>query len=74
MALGAAALLSFLATLAFGGPLLVLHLVIDVLLVTYLALVLKFTRRERARSEVAYLSPAPRLSSVPVGARRTVAR
>lgn len=38
-ALGAAAVLTLLCTVAFGGPFLVLHLLADVLLVTYLVLV-----------------------------------
>lgn len=50
----AASLLSFLAYLSFGGPLLIAHVVIDVLLVLYVGLVLATTRRER---EVAPASP-----------------
>lgn len=69
--LGAASLLSFLATLAFSGALLPLHLAIDVLLGAYLLAVLAVTRRRPARSSVAYLPRA----AVPVPAqRRSVAR
>ena len=37
--LGAASLLTFLATIAFGGPLLLVHLAVDVALLAYLGLV-----------------------------------
>lgn len=71
MALLAASLLSFLATLAFSGALLPLHLAIDVLLGAYLLAVLAVTRRRPARSPVTYL---PRATvSVPTQ-RRSVAR
>jgi hypothetical protein len=56
--LGAASLLSFLAALSFGGVMLGVHLVIDVLLVAYLVLALRISQRQRARSAVTYL-PAP---------------
>ena len=46
-ALFAASLLSFLAFLSFGGPMLIVHVVVDVLLVLYVGLVLLTTRRER---------------------------
>jgi hypothetical protein len=74
VALGAAALLSFLATLAFGGAVLVLHLMIDLALVGYLAMVLRTTRRPSARSNVAYLAPQASVVTTPVRARSTAAR
>lgn len=49
----AASLLSFLAYLSFGGPMLVVHVVVDVMLVFYVGLVLASTRRERE------VTPAP---------------
>lgn len=55
--LGAAAMLTLLCTVAFGGPFLVLHLLADVLLVTYLVLVNQ-ANQAAARSAV----PAHRAS------------
>lgn len=52
----AASLLSFLAFLSFGGPMLIVNVVIDVLLVLYVGLVLWATPRERQTSP----SPTPR--------------
>jgi hypothetical protein len=60
--LGAASLLTFLATLAFGGPLLFVHLAVDLALLAYLGLVLQVTRRSQGRADVAYLNPSPRLN------------
>jgi hypothetical protein len=73
--LGAASLLTFLATLAFGGPLLFLHLLVDVALLAYLGLVLQATRRNQERAEVAYLNPSPRLTGavVPASQQRSSA-
>jgi len=66
--LGAAALLSLLAMLAFGGVMLAVHLVIDVLLIAYLALALQVGRTERSAAQVSYLPPqrAPHAAMVPV--------
>ena len=59
-ALVAAALLSFLGFATFGGPMLMVHVVADVLLGAYVALWLTVTRRERIRAQVSYLyQPAP---------------
>ena len=78
VALLAASLLSFLATLTFSGLFLYLHLLIDVALVAYVGAVLTLTRRNHARSsQVTYLPQrAPMSSMVPVAAqqRRTAAR
>jgi len=78
VALLAASLLSFLATLTFSGLFLYLHLAIDLALVAYVGAVLTLTRRNQARSsQVTYLSQrAPMSSMVPVAAqqRRTAAR
>lgn len=52
----AASLLSFLAFLSFGGPMLIVNVVIDVLLVLYVGLVLLATPRERQAAP----SPTPR--------------
>ncbi len=52
----AASLLSFLAFLSFGGPMLIVNVVIDVLLVLYVGLVLLATPRERQAAS----SPTPR--------------
>jgi hypothetical protein len=66
--LGAAALLSLLAMLAFGGVMLILHLVIDVALIAYLALALQVSRTERSASRVAYLPQqrSPQTAMLPV--------
>jgi hypothetical protein len=79
VALLAASLLSFLATLTFSGLFLYLHLAIDLALVAYVGAVLTLTRRNQARSaQVTYLSQrAPMSSMVPVAAqqqRRSAAR
>ena len=78
VALLAASLLSFLATLTFSGLFLYLHLAIDLALVAYVGAVLTLTRRNQARSsQVTYLPQrAPMSSMVPVAAqqRRTAAR
>jgi hypothetical protein len=71
VALLAASLLSFLATLAFSGALLPLHLAIDVLLGAYLLAVLAVTRRRPARSPVTYL---PRATVSVPAQRRSIAR
>lgn len=47
-ALGAAALLTLICTVAFGGPFLVLHLLADVLLVTYVVLLNQVTQHASA--------------------------
>jgi hypothetical protein len=48
--LGSAAVLTLLCTIAFGGPFLVLHLIADVLLVTYLVLLNQANQAATARS------------------------
>ena len=70
--LGAASLLTFLATIAFGGPLLFLHLAVDVALLGYLAMVLQVTRRNQGRAAVSYLAPSPRVM-VPAQQQRSSA-
>lgn len=55
----AAALLSFLGSVSLGGPLLVVHVVIDVALVVYLGLLLAVTRREKLRAQVGTLYQTP---------------
>ena len=77
VALLAASLLSFLATLTFSGLFLYLHVLIDLALVAYVAAVLTVTRRVQARSaQVSYLPQ--RSAMVPATAhqqqRRTAAR
>jgi hypothetical protein len=78
VALLAASLLSFLATLTFSGLFLYLHVVIDLALVAYVAAVLTVTRRVQARSQVSYLPQhSMRSAMVPATAqseRRTAAR
>lgn len=72
--LGAAALISLLAMIAFGGVMLFVHLAIDVLLIAYLALALQVSRTERSAARVSYL-PQQRTADpamVPVG--RAVSR
>lgn len=79
--LAALSLLTLLAMLTFGGPLLYLHLLVDVALVAYLAAALNVSRVENLRSRVAYLpqqsssvlSSAPLLSAAPPN-RRSAAR
>jgi len=71
----AAALLSFLGFVTFGGVLLVLHVVIDVLLVAYLGLWLNVTKRERMRAQVSYLPGRPLAPLAPVARdRQRIAR
>ncbi len=67
--LGAAALISLLAMIAFGGVMLFVHLAIDVLLIAYLALALQVSRTERSAARVSYLPQhrAPDAAMVPVG-------
>jgi hypothetical protein len=60
-------LLSFLGFTAFGGPMLTVHVIADVLLVAYVSLWLTVTKRERQRSTVSYLYPSPTLRSLAVG-------
>ena len=55
--LGAAALLTFLATITFGGAWLAVHLLVDLLFVAYLGLILMVTKQPSARP-VTYLSQA----------------
>jgi hypothetical protein len=79
VALLAASLLSFLATLTFSGLFLYLHVVIDLALVAYVGAVLTVTRRVQARSQVAYLPQRAQVTSAMVPAtaqseRRTAAR
>lgn len=54
----AASLLSFLAMLTFSGAFLILHIVIDLALVAYVAAVLTITRRTQTRSKVTSLARA----------------
>jgi len=64
-ALIAAALLSFLGSVSLGGPLMMVHAVIDVALVAYLGALLTVTRREKMRSQVGVLyQPPSQFSSV----------
>jgi hypothetical protein len=79
VALLAASLLSFLATLTFSGLFLYLNVVIDLALVAYVAAVLTVTRRVQARSQVSYLPQRSPIHSAMVPAtaqseRRTAAR
>jgi hypothetical protein len=77
VALLAASLLSFLATVTFSGLFLYLHLLIDAALVAYVGAVLTLTRRKQARSQVAYLpqrSPLSSMATVPAQQRRSAAR
>ena len=55
-ALAGAAVVSFLAILAFGGPMIFLHAVIDLMLVAYVVAMLTSTRRNRVRSHVSVLA------------------
>lgn len=66
----AAALLSFLGFATFGGPLLVVHIAVDVLLAAYVALWLSVTRRERMRAQVSYLPGRPLAPLAPVARNR----
>jgi hypothetical protein len=78
--LSAAALLSLLATVAFGGAVLYLHLLIDLLFVGYLGLLLFATGGSRSTAStraVTYLAPARPRRMAPVAAherRSTAAR
>jgi hypothetical protein len=75
VALSAAVLLTLLATVAFGGAMLYVQLVVDVLLVAYLGLLLFAPRRSaKSASKVTYLTPAPARPVVPAHQRSTVAR
>lgn len=56
----AAAVLSFLGSVSVGGPLMIVHAVIDVALVAYLGALLTVTRREKMRAQVGVLYQAPR--------------
>ena len=71
--LGAAALLTFLATISFGGVWLAVHLLVDLVFVAYLGLVLMFTRSQPA-SKVTYLHQAAPVQAAPYEQRRTAAR
>ena len=76
MSLFAASLLTFLATITFSGLFLVLHVIVDLALVAYLAAVLSVTRRRAARGRVTYLPGASARGTapsnlVPVPARRS---
>lgn len=69
-ALIAAALLSFLGFTAFGGPMLVVHVIADVLLVAYVGLWLNVTKRERQRAQVSHLYPSMPLNGLSVASSR----
>ena len=72
----ALSLLSFLGFLSFGGPMLVVHLVVDALLVVYVGLVLAATRREKTPA-VSYIEPrstAPMYATVGNDVRRSATR
>jgi hypothetical protein len=56
--LGSAAVLTLLCTVAFGGPFLVLHIVADVLLVTYLVLLVQATNQAPAATRDARVGRA----------------
>ncbi len=73
MGLGAAALLSLLGMLTFGGAMLVVHLVIDVALIGYLALAIQVGRVERTSDRVAYL-PQHQAQPAMLPARRVASR
>ena len=74
--LAAAAALTFLGTISFGGPMLVLNAVCDVLLVAYLLAMMAVARKETnpqiARQTIAYQMPAYS-GVVPVAQQRRVA-
>ena len=73
--LSAAALLTLLATVAFGGVMLYLHLLVDLLFVAYLGLLLLAPRRAaKPAPQVTYLTPAPARPVAPTRQRETVAR
>ena len=72
--LGAASLLSFLATIAFSGAMLMVHLAIDVVFLAFLALSLRASARQKARSQVSYLPATPRLNQATVAQRSSAAR
>jgi len=75
VALSAAALLTLLATVAFGGAILYLHLLVDLLFVAYLGLLLLAPRRAaKPASQVTYLTPAPVRRVAPAQQRSTAAR
>jgi hypothetical protein len=75
VALSAAALLTLLATVAFGGVMLYLHLLVDLLFVAYLGLLLMAPKRAAKRPQVTYLTPAPARQPVSAAHQRsTVAR
>jgi hypothetical protein len=61
-ALASAAILTLLCTVAFGGPFLLLHIVADVLLVTYVVLLAQASQPSAARSG----------SVAPLGARTSL--
>ena len=69
-ALVAASLLSFLGFTAFGGPMLIVHVIADLLLVTYVALWLSVTKRDKQRSTVSYLYPTAPLQGLVVSRDR----
>jgi hypothetical protein len=71
--LGAAALLTFLATISFGGVWLAVHLLVDLIFVGYLGLVLMFTRSQPV-SKVTYLPQTAPVQAAPYEQRRTAAR
>ena len=76
-ALAGAAVVSFLAVLAFGGPMLYLHAVIDLLFLAYVCGMLTATRRSRVRGQVSvladYRSTATGGGMVPVATSRSYA-
>jgi hypothetical protein len=75
VALSAAALLTLLATVAFGGVMLYVHLLVDLLFVAYLGLLLLAPRRTaKPVSKVTYLTPAPARPVAPARHRSTAAR
>ena len=72
--LGSASLLSFLATIAFSGAMLTVHLVIDAAFLAFLALSLRASARLKARSQVSYLPASPRLNQATVAPRSSAVR
>ena len=68
--LGAAAVLTLLCTVAFGGVFLILHLLADALLVTYVVLLNQANQAAAARAGSFVADPAPR-SDLRQGAART---
>jgi hypothetical protein len=76
--LGSAAVLTLLCTVAFGGPFLLLHIVADILLIAYVALLAQAGKPAEARRPAfgteQYHVSNHRLSTAPVGRARPTER